>query len=108
MIFEKIREELQESHIWIEGNGYGRPDMNVVILDEAIETINEIESEYNNGWIDIKTKLPKYDEYVLCQGKNSQFIACIDSLDNKWRDNGLCVRINITHWQPLPQPPKGE
>ena len=107
MIFKKIREKIEDAKGWEDIDGKPRFTFrDKQMLEIALDIINQVEAE--GGWIPCSERLPKYDEYVLCQGKNSQFIACIDSLDNKWRDNGFYVRINITHCQPLPQPPKGE
>ena len=59
-------------------------------------------------WIPCSERLPSEDEYVLCQGNHSQFIACIDSLDGKWRDNHYITRSKVIAWQPLQQPYKKE
>lgn len=62
-----------------------------------------------NKWISCEERLPETDKYVLCQGNYSQFIACIDSLDNKWRDDHYHTRTTIIAWMPLPAPyKKGE
>ena len=62
-----------------------------------------------NKWISCEERLPETDKYVLCQGNHSQFIACIDSLDNKWRDDRYYTRTTIIAWMPLPAPyKKGE
>ena len=71
-------------------------------LTKAINIVNELAEEYNNGWIPCSERLPEKDVYVLCQGNHSIFIACIDSLDNKWRDDHYHTRTTIKAWQPLP------
>ena len=63
---------------------------------------DSLAEEYNNGWIPCSERLPEKDVYVLCQGNHSIFIACIDSLDNKWRDDHYHTRTTIKAWQPLP------
>ena len=46
MIFEKIRERLQEKKQSIEQNMFGNED-DMVYLSEAIDIINQVEAEYN-------------------------------------------------------------
>lgn len=60
----------------------------------------------NVGWIPVSERLPEKDRYVLCQGVNGLFIACIDSMDDKWRDTHFYTRSTILAWQPLPAPYK--
>jgi hypothetical protein len=73
-----------------------------------------------NGWISVKKKLPDPKEYdwVLCavktcefdKGKNYYLIPQIYEYRNGcWRDTfGLTPESKfeeVTHWQPLPEPP---
>lgn len=50
MIFEKIRERLQEKKQSIEQNMFGNED-DMVYLSEAINIINQVEAEYNNDMV---------------------------------------------------------
>jgi hypothetical protein len=81
-------------------------DYKMVKFDDAKTIINELAEEYNNGWIPCSEGLPEVDVYVLCQGSHSMFIACVDSLDNKWRDCHFITRTTVKAWHPLPQPYK--
>ena len=58
-------------------------------------------------WISVKDRLPEFGRRVLILGnrKDGQFIY-IDQIcaDGNW----LLVNWEVTHWMPLPQPPKGE
>lgn len=89
-------------------------DYKMVKFDDAKTIINELAEEYSadtpqksaNGWIACSEELPEVDVYVLCQGNHSMFIACVDSLDNKWRDCHFITRTAVKAWQPLPQPYK--
>lgn len=83
-------------------------------LNTAIDMVNELAEEYINtstiskmenvGWIPCSERLPKADHYVLCQGNNSMFVACVDSFDGEWRDNHFYKRTNVKAWCELPAP----
>lgn len=63
----------------------------------------------NNGWISIDDELPTVpDVYMVHCGNTINFQYDKESIMlipfhplTGWRTN-----VNITHWQPLPQPPK--
>lgn len=55
---------------------------------------------YPTKWIPVDERLPKEDEVVLTWGKQGAVL-----LD--WRhDNKWCCFGGVTHWMPLPEPPK--
>ena len=73
-----------------------------------------------NEWIIVQTKLPKPNEYVLifAPPNNIQITCMSDSSLIDWR-----IKVEprwvapyqyffydneITHWMPLPEPPKGD
>ena len=59
-------------------------------------------------WISVKDRLPEEDKRVLVWvGENDRYFPIIDT-DRV--HNGRWVRWDeyISHWMPLPQPPKGE
>lgn len=75
-----------------------------VALDKAIEIVNQLAEESNNGWISCSERLPKKDEYVLCSLNENNptiihtvIIARYDGADC-WH-NGI-----VLAWQPLPAP----
>lgn len=59
-----------------------------------------------NNWISVKDKLPEDDEYVLIyhNGSKAIKISWYSSFNEKWMMD--YNNIHITHWQPLPEPPK--
>lgn len=61
-------------------------------------------SEMQTGWIPCSERLPEADHYVLCQGNNSMFVACVDSFDGEWRDNHCYKRTAVRAWRELPAP----
>jgi len=61
-----------------------------------------------NEWISIKERLPEsHDDMLLRDGEDTYYIGwwrkdaeSWDSYEHGW------IRANITHWMPLPEPPK--
>ena len=52
-------------------------------------------------WINVKDELPEdYDAY-LCTGEDIEMEIVYFDVEDGWRDE-----YEITHWMPLPEPPK--
>ena len=57
-------------------------------------------------WIPVTERLPKDDRQVLaCTKKGKAFSA---HYDHKWKSWSVSHTVKITHWMPLPEPPKEE
>lgn len=93
---------------------------NISEFDEAADVIEELDADKAalNGtvtnlleqikdlaspsWNPVTERLPREQETVLTWGK--QGVILID-----WRhDNKWCFCRGVTHWMPLPEPPKEE
>ena len=68
-------------------------------------------------WISVNDKLPEEGEYVLCvlKGFNyggkiqvCKFVPADKFKDKPYFENFRNGFPSVTHWMPLPQPPKGE
>ena len=75
-------------------------------------------------WISVKDRLPvkesqayerewaEYPMYIVMIDKaflpNSLYYDWRDSVWFDFRDDGTIAEYQVTHWMPLPQPPKGE
>ena len=70
-------------------------------------------------WISVDDRLPDYDERVILNGTYSftkghveKFVSerCrkqTDSSGEVYRQNMTCIGdVSVTHWMPLPEPPK--
>ena len=58
-------------------------------------------------WISVKDRLPEKDEIVIiCTDKN--FIYAGELIGDTWFLDNDSWTATVTHWMPLPQPPKGE
>ena len=70
--------------------------------------------EYANQdkWISIENELPYYNQYVLVSLKSGtilkvQFLLEMNGSFFKYGERKISVGSNqVTHWQPLPAPPK--
>ena len=73
------------------------------LADEAAETIGRLRAE--RRWIPVEERLPEEDVPVLCiDARGVQTVAW-----NGWGE--WCspeIKAEITHWMPLPEPPKKE
>lgn len=69
-----------------------------------------------NEWISVEDRLPEDDEKVLVCAYNSKLKFSTISIDKysnriKWGKFSVLYDAHlwsITHWMPLPEPPKGE
>ena len=58
-------------------------------------------------WISVKDRLPEYDEIVtICTEKG--FVYAGELIGDTWFLDNDSWTANVTHWMPMPQPPKGE
>lgn len=83
--------------------------------DELLETIEEFEEEAqpDGGWISVKDRLPPYGERVLVinEAYETERGYTKYNCGVTVRDPHLDFTFwghKVTHWQPLPEPPKGE
>ena len=67
-------------------------------------------SEKTSEWILVSERLPESGQHVLCVLKNGGLDICQwCSFDKSWsNDHDWCQEKDVTHWMPLPEPPKGE
>ena len=104
-----IREKLVKqaiSHFWY---GVSHDIFNEPVTTYAKLAIDALEKE--NGvtvqeWISVNDRLPEENTTVIVATDNGIVFQCLYAYDgwNLWEGN----EVNITHWQPMPQPPKGE
>lgn len=84
--------------------------------DETIKVLNYLQhftqNNLNNGWIDVDVELPNDETEVLGYRdsfKHGHLIYHCVFKDGKFLDRTTFHQAGkgkITHWQPLPQPPK--
>lgn len=107
MIFEKIREKLKKAES-VKCYGSRNSGNYMIPLADAINIINQVEAEYNNGWISVDDRLPEIATIYLVTEEvilNSKKLYVVDirlfGTDDEW----LCPsNRKIIAWQPLPKP----
>ena len=61
-------------------------------------------------WINIKDKMPEeWGDYLICLKNKSVMQANYYPEDDRWLVVGVGTIMDVnpvTHWQPLPEPPK--
>ena len=72
----------------------------------------------NNGvtvqeWIPVKDRLPEVGGYVVCIAKRnpfSRFMPMVARIEKNGWVNPITEQYisEVTHWMPIPHPPKGE
>ena len=95
---EKLIGSLEEkaNQTWLvltERNGYER----------AIEIVNQLADEYNNGWIPCSERLPETNQMVLATEKDSEYVilCCYEFFEGYgYGFNGS--NGNVIAWMELP------
>jgi hypothetical protein len=59
-------------------------------------------------WISVKERLPEYTPMVLANCVDGYELAYYGNYGNKWTNTLGTETLNVTHWMPLPKPPKEE
>ena len=64
-------------------------------------------------WISVDDELPQVGEYVVCIAKRnpfSRFMPMVARIEKNGWVNPITEQYisEVTHWMPIPQPPKGE
>lgn len=124
-VFDVLREKFNERHTFYENRfaEMGGTDRDVEDLGsiksyaDAIDIVNQVEQEYNNGWITCSERLPEEDEKVIVSTKTG--VVNVGLYTKRYGfsmregficDDGFMWLNTATAWQPLPPKyePKGE
>lgn len=95
---------------------------NVEISDELLKQLKnapitickeEPSIELAQKWISVDDELPEVGGYVVCIAKRnpfSRFMPMVARIEKNGWVNPITEQYisEVTHWMPLPQPPKGE
>ena len=78
-------------------------------FEMAIEAL-----EHQPEWISVKDRLPPDNKYILTYTPNlavsiitQEYVTYYGEDDDEWNEY-WSMRGNVTHWMPLPEPPKEE
>ena len=96
-IVEKLVDLFYDNNVRCDQKIEGLADDVIDIIDNDL-TVQE--------WVSVKDRLPEENTTVIVATDDGVVFQCLYSYDgwDLWDDND----VNITHWQPMPQPPKGE
>ena len=91
-----------------------------LLLGKSIDTVEDVEYVVDyliaNGvtvqeWISVKNELPKdngkLQAFLVCRNQPSATSGKV-LIKTEFFTNAFNGNNNITHWMPLPQPPKGD
>lgn len=113
--FEKILERLEESQT-IEFNLDGKKPKQTIDFSKAVEIVQEVAEEYNDGWIPCSERLPNKEEclkndnrFIVTDGNRSyqRYFDCKEQqfVEHMWRNTfNTYIDRCVTYWQPLPEP----
>lgn len=123
-VFEKIKQKLEEREIQafakVDGGAAHKTYRN------AIEIVDEVAKDYNNGWIPCSERLPEEEGRYICYvcGIRSDIaiysfaknLSRVDEYDFEGKNKsgfynydseyGYYEMSNVVAWQPLPKPYK--
>ena len=111
--FEKILERLEENQTIVFNLGGGKPKQSID-LAKAVEIVQEVAEEYEDGWIPIDEKLPPDDNFILLSFSN--FSVPIVGRYEEDEDGGgnffagdedeplISQDLFVNAWMPLPKP----
>ena len=100
-----VREKLVEL---IESARYWGSNTSEEIADKLLDSGVTVQE-----WVDVKDRLPEAGRYVVCIAKRnpfSRFMPMVARIEKNGWVNPITEQYisEVTHWMPMPQPPKGE
>ena len=120
-IREKLVELLDEARAKRREICYAHTDCNSCVFGEEGENCGDkmiADHLLANGvtvqeWISVDDRLPEVGGYVVCIAKRnpfSRFMPIVARIEKNGWVNPITEQyiLEITHWMPMPQPPKGE
>ena len=83
------------------------------MLEEAVRIMSPKEQLADAGkvmpqWISVKDRLPEYTPMVLAMCTDGYELAYYGRYGQGWTNTLGTEHLNVTHWHPLPAPPKEE
>ena len=90
---------------------YARATDNETLAEDIYNWVGK--GEPVQEWISVDDRLPEAGRYVVCIAKRnpfSRFMTMVARIEKNGWVNPITEQYisEITHWMPLPQPPKGE
>ena len=88
-------------------------DVHIMDTDDVVKVFVPVRHGRLNGWISVQDRLPETGGYVVCIAKRnpfSRFMPMVARIEKNGWVNPITEQYisEVTHWMPLPNPPKGE
>ena len=101
---EKLVELFYDNNVRCDQKIEGLADNVMGIIDHVV-TVQE--------WVSVNDRLPEVGGYVVCIAKRnpfSRFMPMVARIEKNGWVNPITEQYisEVTHWMPLPHPPKGE
>jgi hypothetical protein len=81
----------------------------ILMLEGAQHVMCEIMEEQQTKWISVYDRLPEEGKVVLAFGTRSSTTGMFQGTQKdhpeRWHWKGNCIK-HVSHWMPLPEPPK--
>ena len=83
------------------------------VCTAAADRLEELETELSKlkeqqRWIPVTERLPEDDDDVLIMSSGSISMGYYSVYNEYWADYINVYNSDVTHWMPLPEPPKEE
>ena len=101
---EKLVELFYDNNVRCDQKIEGLADNVMGIIDHVV-TVQE--------WVSVNDRLPEVGGYVVCIAKRnpfSRFMPMVARIEKNGWVNPITEQYisEVTHWMPIPQPPKGD
>ena len=88
-------------------------DVHIRDTDDVVKVFVPVRHGRLNGWISVRDRLPEVGGYVVCIAKRnpfSRFMPMVARIEKNGWVNPITEQYisEVTHWMPMPNPPKGE
>lgn len=78
------------------------------LCEQAADALEQLEKQVQK-WIPVTERLPKaYERVMVATERGDVLMDCISKRYGKWCMEHFDIDTMVTHWMPLPEPPKGE
>jgi len=77
------------------------------VMQDAADAIEELLATVPT-WISVEERLPEDEQWLLVWGHGQKIPTMMFRESGAWIDDQFEFHTTITHWMPLPAPPKGE
>ena len=100
-------EAVKDAIAWA-NHEHSRCMVNLLFGDADCASLAITALQQMQGWIPTSDRLPKERDEVICYDLEFGVMQAQYKFEIWWLDNDSWIAEYVTHWMPLPEPPKGE